>query len=193
MNKPLFLFVGKSASGKTTIANMLEEKYLFNQVQSYTTRAPRYDGETGHIFLTEDEFNNLEDIVSYTLYNGNQYGTTASLLDQNDIFVVDVPGVESLLQKYKTNRPICIIYFDANVATRIRRMINRNDSDMTIISRLLQDEENDWFKQLDRLVWQYDHVMNRNVELHCANANSSQTDVLDLVLYYINRYRCMED
>lgn len=191
MNKPLFLFVGKSASGKTTIANMLEEKYFFNQVQSYTTRSPRYDGETGHIFLTEDEFNKLEDIVSYTLYNGNQYGTTASLLDKNDIFVVDVPGVESLLQKYKTNRPICIIYFDATVATRIRRMINRNDSDIAIISRLLQDEENDWFKQLDRLVWQYGHVMNRNVELHCANANNSQTDVLDLVLYYMNRY--MED
>lgn len=191
MNKPLFLFVGKSASGKTTIANMLEKKYMFNQVQSYTTRTPRYDGETGHIFLTEDEFNNLEDIVSYTLYNGNQYGTTTSLLDQNDIFVVDVPGVESLLQKYKTNRPICIIYFDANVATRIRRMINRNDSDMAIISRLLQDEEEDWFKQLDRLVWQYGHVMNRNVELHCANANGGQTDVLELVLYYMNRY--MED
>lgn len=191
MNKPLFLFVGKSASGKTTIANMLEEKYFFNQVQSYTTRTPRYDGETGHIFLTEEEFNNLEDIVSYTLYNNNQYGTTAGLLDQNDIFVVDVPGVESLLQKYKTNRPICIIYFDANVATRIRRMINRNDSDMAIIARLLQDEENDWFKQLDRLVWQYGHVMNRNVELHCANANNSQADVLDLVLYYMNR--CMGD
>lgn len=191
MSKPLFLFVGKSASGKTTIANLLEEKYCFNQVQSYTTRQPRYDGETGHIFLTEDEFNDLEDIVSYTFYNGNQYGTTASLLDQNDIFVVDVPGVESLLQKYNTNRPICIIYFDTTVATRIRRMVNRNDSDMAIISRLLQDEENDWFKQLDRLVWQYGHVMNRNVELHCANANGNQTEVFNLVLYYMNL--CMED
>lgn len=188
MNKPLFLFVGKSASGKTTIANLLEEKYCFNQVQSYTTRQPRYDGETGHIFLTEEEFNNLEDIVSYTLYNGNQYGTTANLLDQNDIFVVDVPGVESLLEKYKTNRPICIIYFDATVATRIRRMVGRNDSDMAIISRLLQDEEHDWFKQLDKLTWQHGHIMNKNVELYCANANNSQSDVLELVLYYINRY-----
>ena len=191
MNKPLFLFVGKSASGKTTIANLLEEKYLFEQVQSYTTRKPRYEGETGHIFVTEEEFNAFEDLVSYTFYNGNQYGTTASLLDKNDIFVVDVPGVESLLQKYKTNRPICIIYFDTTVATRIRRMINRNDSDMSIIARLLQDEEDDWFKQLDKLVWQFGHVMNRNVELHCANANSSQSQVLELVLYYINRY--MED
>lgn len=191
MNKPLFLFVGKSASGKTTIANLLEEKYFFNQVQSYTTRPPRYDGEAGHIFLTKEEFDNLEDIVSYTLYNNNKYGTTASLLDQNDIFVVDVPGVESLLQKYKTDRPICIIYFDTTVTTRINRMIDRGDSDVAIISRLLQDEENDWFKELDKLVWQYGRVMNRNVELHFVDANNNQTNVLDMVLYYINQY--MED
>ena len=191
MTKPLFLFVGKSASGKTTIANMLEEKYFFNQVQSYTTRKPRCNGEIGHVFITEDEFNALTDLVSYTLYNGNQYGVTASMLDKNDIFVVDVPGVESLLQKYKTNRPICIIYFDTNVATRIHRMMNRNDSDTAIIARLLQDEEDDWFKQLDKLVWQYGHVMNRNVELHCANANNEQSHVFDLVLYYMNRH--MED
>ena len=191
MNRPLFLFVGKSASGKTTVANMLEEKYFFNQVQSYTTRTPRYDGEPGHIFLTKEEFDNLEDIVSYTLYNNNQYGTTASLLDKNDIFVVDVPGVESLLQKYKTERPICIIYFDTTVTTRINRMIDRGDSDVAIISRLLQDEENDWFKELDKLVWHYGHIMCQNVNLHFVNANGNQANVLEMVLYYINQY--MED
>ena len=183
MNKPLFLFVGKSASGKTTIANILEDKYGYSQVQSYTTRPPRYEGEVGHTFVTQEKFHNLEDIVSYTFYNGNHYGTTASLLDQHDIFVVDVPGVESLLQKYKTNRPICIIYFDTTVATRIRRMIDRNDSDMAIISRLLQDEENDWYQQLHRLVWSYG--TKKNVELHCANTNGDQSDVLKLVLYYM--------
>jgi guanylate kinase len=191
MNRPLFLFVGKSASGKTTVANMLEEKYFFNQVQSYTTRAPRYDGETGHTFITEEEFNALEDVVSYTLYDGNHYGVTANMLDKSDIFVVDIPGVESLLQKYANNRPICIIYFDTTVATRIRRMVSRNDSDMAIIARLLQDEEDDWFRQLDRLVWQYGRAMNRSIELHCANANSNQNAVQELVLYYMNRY--MED
>ena len=191
MNKPLLLFVGRSASGKTTIANLLEEKYFFNQVQSYTTRCPRYDGEKGHIFLTEDEFNQLEDIVSYTFYNNHQYGVTADLLNQNDIFVVDVPGVESLLEKYKTNRSICILYFDSTVYTRIHRMLDRGDSDMQIISRLLQDEKDDWFKQLDKLVWQYGRVMNRNVELHCVNANGNQNNVLEMVLYYINQY--MED
>lgn len=188
MDKPLFLFVGKSASGKTTIANMLANKYGYVQVESYCTRKPRFDGERGHVFVTEDEFNNLGELVAYTFYSGNHYGTTLEQIGKSDIYVVDVPGVETLLQKYKTNRPICIIYFDTTVTTRIHRMIDRGDSDTAIISRLLQDEENDWLKQLDKLVWQSNHVMNRNIELYVVNANGNQTDILEMVLYYIKQY-----
>lgn len=189
MNKPLYLFVGKSASGKTTIADILEQKYNHKQVQSYTTRKPRYDGEVGHMFITEDEFKALDGIVAYTFYNNNHYGTTSKQLDECSIYVVDVPGVETLLEKYHANRPIVIIYFDTTVYTRINRMLDRGDSDMAIISRLLQDEKDDWFKQLDHLVWRYCHIVGKNVDLHSINANGDQTDVLEMVLYYINQYK----
>jgi guanylate kinase len=189
MNQPLYLFVGKSASGKTTIADILEQKYNHKQVQSYTTRKPRYDGEVGHMFITEDEFKDLDGIVAYTFYNNNHYGTTSKQLDQCSIYVVDVPGVETLLEKYQTDRPIIIIYFDTTVYTRINRMLDRGDSDMAIISRLLQDEKDDWFKQLDHLVWRYCHIVGKNVDLHSINANGDQTDVLEMVLYYMNQYR----
>ena len=191
MNKPLYLFVGRSASGKTTIADVLSNKYGHKQVYSYCTRSPRYDGEIGHVFVTEEEFKSLGEMVAYTFYDNHHYGTTAEQLDQCSIYVVDVPGVETLLEKYKTNRPIVIIYFDTNVYTRINRMLNRGNSDMLIVSRLLQDEKDDWFKQLNQLVWHYDHIMNKNVELYSVNANSNQQDVLEMVLYYMNRY--MED
>ena len=191
MYKPLFLFVGKSASGKTTIAEILEQKYDHKQVYSYTTRPPRYEGEIGHMFINDDEFNNLEDLVAYTEYNGYKYGTTSEQLDECSIYVVDVPGVETLLQNYKTNRPICIFYFDATVYTRITRMIDRYDSDMSIISRLLQDEKSDWYSQLDSLVWRYSRILGKDVELHSINANGNTTVVLEMVLYYINRF--MED
>ena len=52
MNKPLYLFVGKSASGKTTTADLLEKRYGHKQVYSYCTRKPRYEGEIGHIFIS---------------------------------------------------------------------------------------------------------------------------------------------
>ena len=185
MNEPLYLFVGKSASGKTTIANILEQKYGHKQVSSYTTRKPRYDGEIGHIFIDDAEFDNLVDLVAYTEYNGHRYGTTAEQLDQCSIYVVDVPGVETLLRNYKTNRQIIIIYFDTTVYTRIYRMLERSDSDMAIVSRLLQDEKEDWIKQLNHLVWHYEHIIGRNVCLYSINANGSRIDVLEMVLYYM--------
>lgn len=191
MHKPLFLFVGKSASGKTTIADILSQKYKHKQVYSYTTRPPRHEGEIGHVFVDENEFNNLGELVAYTEYDGHKYGTTADQLNECSIYVVDVPGVETLLKRYNASRSICIIYFDTTVATRIRRMVNRGDSDMKIISRLLQDEEDDWFKQLDSLMWHYNNIVGKNVDLYSVNANNSQSSILEMVLYYMNRY--MED
>lgn len=189
MNKPLFLFVGRSASGKTTIANILEEKYGYKQVSSYTTRPPRYDGEIGHIFVSKEEFDNLGELAAYTYYNGNHYGTTVEQLKEYDIYVIDVPGIEDLLQKYKNDtRPICIIYFDTTVYTRIHRMLDRGDSDMAIVSRLLQDEEDDWLKRLDHLVWHYEHIIHKDVELYSINANGDQKEVIDIALYYMRRY-----
>ena len=189
MNKPLFLFIGRSASGKTTIANILSEKHGYKQVESYTTRKPRFDGESGHIFVSNEEFNNLGELAAYTLYNGNQYGTTFEQINECDIYVIDVPGLESLLQKFKDDdRPICIFYFDVSVYNRILRMVDRNDSDMMIISRLLEDEKNDWFKEISSLVWRYNNIIGKDVSLYNINANSDTKCVTELVLFYLNKY-----
>lgn len=189
MSNPLYLFVGKSASGKTTIADILEQTYECRQVSSYTTRSPRYDGEIGHVFVDDAEFDNLGDLVAYTEYNGFRYGTTAEQLDQCQIYVVDVPGVKTLLQKYKTNRPIVIIYFDTTVYTRINRMIARGDSEMSIISRLLQDEKDDWLKQLNHLVWHYINIVGKEVTLHSINANGNQDSILEMIQYYMEDFK----
>lgn len=189
MNKPLFLFVGRSASGKTTVANILAAKHGYKQVDSYTTRKPRFEGEPGHIFVTEDDFNNLGELAAYTYYNGNHYGTTFEQLEESNIYVVDVPGVESLLTKLKGDkRPICIIYFETSVYNRVNRMIDRGDSDSMIVSRLLQDEKDDWMKQLDLLTWKHSSIFGRDVWVHSINANGNLECVLDAVLRYMNQY-----
>ena len=100
MDNTLYLFVGKSASGKTTVANFLEKKHGFKQVNSYTTRPPRYEGEIGHIFIDDGDFDELGELVAYTEYNGFRYGTTAEQLDKCQIYVIDVPGIKTLLEKY---------------------------------------------------------------------------------------------
>ena len=192
MNNPLFLFCGRSASGKTTVADKLSSVYGYRQVESYTTRKPRFCGEIGHVFISDEEFDNLGDLAAYTEYNGHRYGTTWEQLDKCSIYVIDVPGIESLLKKCKDhNRPIVIIYFDSTTYTRINRMLERHDSDMQIISRLLVDEKEDWLTQLDSLVWHYTKIENMDVELYQVNANNGLSQVVEQTLYYMNRY--MED
>lgn len=178
---PLYLLVGKSASGKSTIADILERTYGHKSVESYTTRKPRYDGERGHIFISESDFDNLGELVAYTEYDGNRYGTTSAQLDECSLYVVDIPGIDTLLKRYNTERPIRIIYFNASVRTRILRMIDRSDSDMAIIKRLLQDEQVDWYDQLEILTKYYSRL-NKDVKLFNINAEGAIEEVLEIVL-----------
>ena len=182
MSKPLLLFVGPSGSGKTTIANILEEQYEYSQVQSYTTRCPRYEGEIGHIFISDEEFNNLGELAAYTVYNGNKYGTTVKQLEECNIYVIDIDGIKTLLKNYKTDRPICIVYFDTSVYTRINRMITRHDSDTAIVSRLLEDEKYDWLQELNKIVYR----LNIAAKVVSVDANKSQLEVVDEILWYLN-------
>lgn len=186
MNRPLYLFVGRSASGKTTVANILERVGKYNQLQSYTTRLKRHEDEVGHTFISDEEFDQLENIIGYTEYNNNRYCSTAEQVDAADIYVIDVPGVETLLERYKNDRPIIVLYFDASIRTRIDRMINRHDCDTAIISRLYNDEEFDWQNELSKTVWNYKNNEKKDVEMYVINANQNIDDVLIQVTNYLN-------
>ena len=179
-NSPLFLFVGKSASGKTTVADMLARDG-YSQIASYTTRSPRYDGEIGHIFVTDEEYDKLENIMASTLYNGHRYCTTLEQVQEADLYVVDVPGVETLMQNYdRLNREVYVLYFSVDVYNRIRRMMDRGDNDSQIVSRLLTDEKEDW---LDKLM---DLNENRKLfTLKIVAANDPINIVYDRVKKYI--------
>lgn len=182
MTNPLLLFVGKSGSGKTTIANLLE----LPQLQSYTTRAKRSENETGHIFISDEEFDKLQNIIAYTEYNNCRYCATKEQVDAASIYVIDVPGVETLLEKYETDRQIIVFYFDTTVKTRIDRMLNRHDCDTAIISRLYNDEASDWEDDLNKLVWHYKNNCNKNVEFCMINANTDMYNVLTQVKRHIS-------
>lgn len=187
MSKPLYLFIGKSASGKTTIATFLENMYGHKQVSSYTTRHPRHSNEQGHVFINDIEFDQLGPLAAFTTYNGHRYGVTYEQLNQCSIYVIDIPGARTLLENLRGARPICIIYFYAAVSTRIDRMIDRNASDMEIVSRLRHDDTTeDWYHELYKLVWHYKNIEQQDIELHKIDANENIENVLKQVLYYMN-------
>ena len=160
-------------------------------VQSYSTRLPRYEGETGHIFVTDEEFDKLENIIGYTEYHGHRYCSTKEQLDEADIYVVDPPGVETLLERYKKeDRTICIIYFSARLRTRIERMNNRGDAAVNIVGRLYNDSEYSWWDEIERIYNHYKSIKGNNdvnLDLCCIDANQDFDSVIKNVIDVVNQ------
>ena len=100
LSKPIkFLFLGRTASGKSSIAKAVCNKMGLTQVVSYTTRPMRKSEKNGsdHIFISEDEVSKYEnDIAAYTEINGHKYFTTYDVIDKSDIYVIDPIGVDNL-------------------------------------------------------------------------------------------------
>lgn len=157
MRKPMILLIGPSGSGKTATAEYLEKKYSLHAIASYTTRSPRHEGEAGHLFITDQEFDELKDVVAYTVFNGFRYGVTANQIDQGDVYVVDIPGAQTLQENYKGNKEFIVVYLDVPSPMCIQRMTARGDGGLEIASRIKNDEIafSDWQTRLAQF---YDKV-----------------------------------
>ena len=137
-NKPLILLVGPSGSGKTTIANILEKEHGMKQLRSYTTRKPRFDGEDGHIFASDEEFDKLEDIIAYTEFDGYRYCATAQQANNADVYVIDPRGVREM-DRSKIDRQIVVVGVYVPEGIRAERMLNRGDDRAAVYKRLIND------------------------------------------------------
>lgn len=136
--KNLYLIVGASGSGKTTVANVLEEKYGYKQLQSYTTRPMRTENEISHTFVNDAFFDQLTDFIGYTSYGNYRYGATAEQANNADLYVIDPAGVEFLKNHYN-GKSVKVITITSPVHTRINRMEQRGDEFGKIMKRLLID------------------------------------------------------
>lgn len=146
MSKAILLFVGKSACGKTAIANELKTRYGLTQVPSYTTRKPRCSDEVGHIFLDGEKYNSWEainkdfpDRVAETKFDNEYYFATADQIESNDIYVVDKGGILTFQKRYKGKKRTCVIYIKATCDERIKRMEQRGGKKEDIDRRIVND------------------------------------------------------
>ena len=138
--KNIYLLVGPSGSGKTTIQNELKRLYGYKTIESYTDRPKRHDNETGHTFLTAEEFNSLPSpLCAYTVFDNCRYGVTLDMIESSDIFVVDVPGAKYMLEEYKGSKGVKVIGIIAPKLTLINRMQERGGSVDEINLRLSND------------------------------------------------------
>ena len=172
-----FLIVGRSASGKTSIASAACERSGLKMVKSYTTRPPRNEEEAtnskDHIFITEEDFAQYkDDIAAYAEINGNRYFTTHSKLDDNDAwdaYVISPDAIPPLKEKYKDKYQFIVVYVRTTQSIAKERAKKRRDGNV-YDSRV--ESENEEFTAFEKSMnWDY-HLLNndtfdRAVETMC--------------------------
>lgn len=137
----ILLLVGRSGSGKTTIANMLCENNGFAELKSYTTRPKRYEDEDCHIFVTKEEFDKLENLVAYTMFDNNEYCATEEQIENADVYVIDSNGVVTFMQNYTGNKQILVMYLETSEKSCIEHMLRRGDDYDKVQKRALHDND----------------------------------------------------
>lgn len=184
-NKPLILLVGPSGSGKTTIADILEKEHGMKQLRSYTTRKPRFDGEDGHIFVSDEEFDRLEDIIAYTEFDGHRYCATAEQANDADVYVIDPRGVRQM-DRSRINKNIIVVGLQTADDVRIIRMMKRGDNVNDIIKRIENDKvEFDGYLMLcDYVFYDYEGLSPKSICNEMLKEIASIVDNNELYLYY---------
>ena len=185
MGNCIFLIVGCSGSGKTTITEQLEQKYGLKSIQSYTTRKPRYEGETGHIFISDEEFDKITDMVAYTEFDSKRYCATAEQVENNDLYIIDPKGVDFFMKAYKGSKTPKIIFISSNLTTRYERMVERAETkgkshQEAIESSLarIANDAGEFYDYIQGQAW-IDYVCKNN-------SNDKLEDVVDKIFDYIS-------
>lgn len=157
--KNIYLIVGPSGSGKSSISEVVAKDLGLELVSSYTDRPRRSENEAGHIFLSKEEFDQLKGFCAYTEFNGHRYGVTEDIIEKSDIYIIDPSGVEFFMREYKGNKNPVVIGLTVDKAECKKRMLARGDSEYAVESRLLNDERE--FKA-DRMLALCDYVIKNN-------------------------------
>lgn len=128
----LFCITGRTSSGKDTLACALRDRLGAKVVISNTTRQRRVnEGET-HYFVTTDDYKAAQaegNIAAFTEIEGNYYWTTVDQVMENDVYVIDPKGIETLEDLNLPNLRLVRIYVNVPDKIREERAINSRGDD----------------------------------------------------------------
>lgn len=160
-----FIIAGPSGSGKTTLLEALKKDFNLRETRSLTTRERRpSDTDACYGFVTVEEFL-AANLVDRTTFDGHYYGTTAQDIENADIIVADVPGVQNIKSYLNTiNRPCLVIGVTASPEVCAQRMRERGDGEAAIQQRLNNDAEAFMFLDSVADVMVTDFDMNHSYE-----------------------------
>lgn len=141
----LLCLMGRTASGKDTLANKLCERTGLRQVISYTTRERRVNEGDTHIFISDAEYQALEDsgrIAAFTQIGPYKYCCTIDQLYENDVYVIDPIGVQHLRDLNLPNLRLVTIFINVPDNIRKDRALNkRQDDRLTFMKRDMAERE----------------------------------------------------
>lgn len=148
MNKKehtLLLIMGRTASGKDTLVDKLCECMNLKQVISFTTR-PRRDNEGDtHIFVGEEDFEQMQNngvIAAFTQIGQYKYWTITDQLEDADVYIIDYLGLKALRKLNLPNIRLVSVFINASDDIRKKRALNqRKDDKDKFHSRNLAERE----------------------------------------------------
>ena len=190
-NNKLFVLVGKSCSGKTTILNEVLSKLEIPVLMSYTTRPPRngeIDGKE-YKFVDMHTFDNdykLEDVLEYDCFRIDSlketwvyYSKKSDLLLPNtsQIKIVSPTGLAQLMSNKELKNNIVSIYIDSPNKLRQKRYLTRCISPDNMNDRFKRDE-----KAFEHLFTDYMVNNDENTSIH--EASNQLINIIEKELRY---------
>lgn len=128
----LLCVVGKTASGKDFLVNKLCERAGFKQLISYTTRERRVNEGNTHIFITDEQYQQLQDsgkIAAFTQIGQYKYCSTVDQLYDSDIYVIDYDGLKNLRELDLPNLRFVTVFINVPDDIREYRALNQRKDD----------------------------------------------------------------
>lgn len=157
MNK-IFVLAGMTLSGKTTVTEILSEKYGVNKVVGFTTR-PKREGEQDGIeydFYTSQTVPSLIVSGKTSALRGYMpkidvgevfwyYGFLRRKIEsqENPLIITDFKGFQDLQKDYGEDK-IFSIYLDLSKEEQLKRAKSRNASIMEEQLRRIDADQNDY-------------------------------------------------
>lgn len=148
----LLCVMGRSASGKDTLVQKLCERTGLKQIISYTTRERRVNEGDTHIFITDEEYEQLNldgKIAAFTQIGQHRYCCTIDQLYENDVYVIDPIGVKHLRELNLPNLRLVTVFINVPDSVREDRALNKRGDDK-IKWRVRNRNESEQFRQMLR-------------------------------------------